>query len=355
MMEAYYDVREPGSFGGVNALYRLMKSKGSRATKKQIVDWLAEQEAYNLHKPIRRRFPRRKIYSRGIDYLWQADLADMTHLADHNDGYRYLLTVIDVFSKYSFVTALKKKNAKSVTEAFERVLVGGRKPLKLQTDKGKEFVNDEFQKMLKSKGIQFFVSQNDDIKASVVERFNRTLKTKMWKYFTHRNTYKFIDVLQDMVYSYNHTHHRTIGRSPVDVTTGNAGEVWEKMYGDDEDRAVAREPKLKVGDKVRISKTRRVFGKGYLPNWTEEIFTVNEAIRTKPTTYKLADYDGEVLEGSFYDRELQKVTKTDDVYKVEHILRTRRRAGRKEYFVKWRGYPKKFNSWVDEADLTDAI
>jgi len=351
-MEAYYNVREPGSFGGVNALHSLMKLKGNQVTKKQVVDWLAKQEAYNLHKPVRRRFPRRKIFSRGIDYLWQADLADMTHLAEHNDGNRYLLTVIDVFSKYAFVSMLKKKDAKSVTEAFERVLSKGREPHKLQTDKGKEFLNDTFQKSLKDRGIQFFVSQNDDIKASVVERFNRTLKTKMWKYFTHHNTYKFTDVLQDMVHSYNHTHHRTIGRAPVTVTTENAGEVREKMYGNEK---TVGTPKLKAGDNVRISKTRRVFDKGYLPNWTEEIFTVDKSVRTTPVTYKIVDYDGEAVEGSFYDKELQKVEKSDNVYKVEKILRTRRRAGRKEYFVKWRGYPDKFNSWVDDADMTGII
>ena len=122
MMEDYYSVREPGSYGGVNALRRLMRAKGERVTQKQTTDWLAEQEAYNLHKPVRRRFVRRKIFSRGIDYLWQADLADMTHLAEHNDSFRYLLTVIDVFSKYAFVATLKKKDSKSVVEAFAKIL-----------------------------------------------------------------------------------------------------------------------------------------------------------------------------------------------------------------------------------------
>ena len=357
MMEDYYSVREPGSYGGVNALRRLMRAKGERVTQKQATDWLAEQEAYSLHKPVRRRFARRRIFSRGIDYLWQADLADMTHLAEHNDGFRYLLTVIDVFSKYAFVATLKKKDSKSVVEAFAKILEEEkRKPLKLQTDKGKEFVNGQFRAMLEERHIQFYVSQNEDIKASVVERFNRTLKTKMWKYFTHRNTFKFVDVLQDMVHSYNRTHHRTIGRAPIDVNAENAAQVYERMYGD-QSRQRPVEPKLEVGQKVRISKTRRAFDKGYLPNWTEEIFTVDKAIGTDPPTYKIVDYDGEPVEGSFYDRELQRITKTDDLYKIEKIIRTRRRRGAAgtEYFVKWRGYPDKFNSWVDEADVTNVI
>jgi transposase InsO family protein len=136
-MEAiYYNPSEPGSYGGVNALLRQLKATTKpRATRDEVVEWLREQEAYSLHKPIRRRFPRRKIYSRGIDYLWQADLVDVSNLAGHNDGYRYLLTVIDVFSKYAWAVPLLKKDSRSVTEAFERLLQQGRKPAKLQTDK----------------------------------------------------------------------------------------------------------------------------------------------------------------------------------------------------------------------------
>jgi hypothetical protein len=350
-MDAYYDVRQPGSYGGVQALYRLMKMKDPTVTKKRVVDWLSEQQTYSLHKPVRRRFARRKIYSRDIDYLWQADLVDMSHLADNNDGYRYLLTVIDVFSKYAWALPLKKKDSKTVLEAFENIFAR-RKPIKLQTDKGKEFVNAALQKKLKDRGIRFYVSQNEDIKASVVERFNRTLKTKMWKYFTHRNTYKYVDVLQDMLHSYNNTYHRTIGRSPSSVKSEDVPEIRTKMYG------LASEtgkPKLKIGDKVRISKTRRTFDKGYLPNWTEEIFTISETRSTSPPTYLLKDYDGEQIEGTFYDTEVQKVVKQDEVFKIEKILKTRRRRGAKEYLVKWKGYPEKFNSWVKEADVAKVI
>jgi hypothetical protein len=348
-MEAYYEVGEPGSYGGVEALYRLMKEKGQPVTRRQAAEWLAKQDAYTLHKPIRRRFVRRKIYSRGIDYLWQADLVDVSHLADHNDGNRYLLTVIDVFSKHAWVVPLKKKDARTVTEAFESLLASaGRKPQKLQTDKGKEFVNAVFQSALRRQNVAFYVGQNEDIKASVAERFNRTLKTKMWKYFTHRNTFRYVDVLRDMVRSYNRSYHRTIGRSPASVKPEHEAAIRERMYGPEPPKS---EPKLKVGDRVRIGKTRRAFDKGYLPNWTEEIFTISEALSTRPPTYRLKDYDDEQIEGTFYDREIQLVTKTDDVYKIEKILDTRRRRGVKEYLVKWRGYPDKFNSWVKETDL----
>ena len=351
-MEVYYEVKAPGSYGGIDSLYRLMKQRGENVTRKQVADWLAEQETYGLHKPVRRRFARRKIYSRGIDYLWQADLVDMSHLVEENDGYRYLLTVIDVFSKQAWVKKLKKKDGKSVTDAFDEIFVT-RKPAKLQTDKGKEFLNATFQRRLADLGIQFYVSQNEDIKASVVERFNRTFKTKIWKYFTHRNTARYLDVLDDLLYSYNRTRHRTIGCAPIEVTKENESSIRERMYG--KEVINKSSAKFKVGDKVRISKTRRAFDKGYLPNWTEEIFTVTEVIDTKPRTYKLEDYGHEKIEGSFYEKEIQRVVKTDDVFKIEKVLSTRKRKGVKEYFVKWKGYPEKFNSWIGESDLTTSI
>lgn len=353
-MEAYFDVSEPGSYGGVQALYRLLREKNVKITLKQVREWLAEQDSYSLHKPVRRRFQRRRIYARTIDYLWQTDIVDMIHLAEYNDGYRYLLTVIDVFSKYAWVVPLKKKDAISVAAAVADIFAKGRKPLKLMSDKGTEYTNNTLQRKLREERVQFFTSQNEDIKASVAERFNRTLKTKMWRYFTHRNTNRYIDVLQDFVHSYNHSYHRTIGRTPASVKHEDVDEIRTRMYGDD--AAAAPPPsKLKVNDKVRISKTRRVFDKGYRANWTGEIFTVVEVIRTTPTTYKIADYGGEIIEGSFYDYELQAVIKNDDVYKIDKILRTRRKNGAKEYFVKWKDYPDKFNSWVGESDLVGAI
>ena len=247
---------------------------------------------------------------------------------------------------------LKKKDGKSVTDAFNEIFVT-RKPVKLQTDKGKEFLNTTFQRRLADLGIQFYVSQNEDIKASVVERFNRTLKTKMWKYFTHESTACYVDILDDLLYSYNRTQHRTIRCAPIEVTKEKESSIRERMYG--KEVINKSSAKFKVGDKVRISKTRRAFDKGYLPNWTEEIFTVTEVIDTKPRTYKLEDYGHEKIEGSFYEKEIQRVVKTDDVFKIEKVLSTRKRKGVKEYFAKWKGYPEKFNSWIGESDLTTSI
>jgi len=346
MEAAYYDARHPGSYSGVDKLYRSLDKKVSRT---QLKDWLSTQDVYTLHKPVRWRFDRRRVVVGGMNHLWQADLADLSSISKYNDGYRYLLTCIDVLSKYAWVVPIKNKTGNTLVEAFEKILkTSGRRPRKLQTDKGSEFLNRTFQAMLRGEHIGFYTTENEDIKASVVERFNRTIKTKMWKYFTRAGDTRYIDILPDLVHSYNHTHHRSIDRTPASVTRGNEARVWQMLYAK---RPRRQAPKLKVGDRVRISKSRRVFRKGYLKNFTEELFDVVKVLPTQPPTYRIADYGGEWLQGAFYQPELQKVVKKDDIFQIETILDRRRRGKRNQYLVKWLGYPNKFNSWIDEDDL----
>ena len=177
-----------------------------------------------------------------------------------------------------------------------------------------------------------------------MERFNRTLKSKLWRYFTKHDTLAYVDILDAVVDTYNRTPHRSIGMAPDDVTSGNKARVWFRLYADHVDY---KESSLGVGDAVRISKARRVFKKGYLAQWTEEIFTIVERKSTRPPTFVLKDYGGEVLKGTFYPQELQKVSKADDVYRVEKILKRKKN----QVLVKWLGYPVKFNSWVNVKDL----
>lgn len=161
----------------------------------------------------------------------------------------------------------------------------------------------------------FFVTQNEDIKASIVERFNRTLKEKLCRYLTKKNTLRYVEVLQQMVRAYNRSYHRSIKKAPADVYTTNQEEVWQTLYGQPPDTFNKQRAKLKVGDRVRISKARRTFKKGYLPSWTEELFTISRRKKTTPPTYVLKDDNGE-LEGTFYQEEVQKVG-DKQLYRIE--------------------------------------
>ena len=170
----------------------------------------------------------------------------------------------------------------------------------------------------------------------------------MWKYFTHRETLTYVNVLSEMVASYRHTVHRTIGIPPAEVMWANQTPVSKMLYGR---KGPKQSCKCSLRDRVRLSKGKRTFKKGYLPDWTEELFTVVKCIETRPPVC-LVKYDhGEILEGIFYAEELQKVIETDDVYKIEPILKKRKMGQRVQYLVKWLGYPESFNSWIFKQDL----
>ena len=340
MEDIYVDVRSPGSFSGIRNLKRY-----SGRSEQEVKKFLVGQDTYTLHKPRRIRFPRRKTYSKGIADLYQIDLADVSNLAAFNDGARYLLTCIDVFSKRAWAVPIRTKTGRDVANAFEKILIDGT-PNMVQSDKGTEFLNSMFQSMLKRTGIKFYTSKNEDLKASVVERFNRTLKTKMYRYFTYKNTRRYVDVLDDMLHSYNNTYHRSIGMTPAEVNVDNEHMVRKRLYPI---KPKSHKWKYEVGDRVRIAMQKRSFRKGYLGDWSHEIFEIKSRLPTVPVTYELADLADESIKGRFYNQELQRVAKSDDDehFDIDRILRTRKRNdGRIEYLVSWKGYPSKFNSWV---------
>jgi len=250
-----------------------------------------------LHKPIIRKFRRRKVIVNGIDQIWSADLVDMQQFSKQNKGFKYLLTVIDLFSKFAWAIPLKTKTGKEMIASFLKLL-RHRKPNKLWTDAGKEFVNMEFKKFLTGNGIELYQTYNEG-KAVVVERFNRTLKEKKWRYFTESQSNKYLEVLPQILSAYNNTFHSTIKMTPVQGSKKeNEHKIRYVSY------PVKEKPKFKIGDRVRIYKYKKQFEKGYETNWTKEIFVVSEILNTSPATYKIKDLNGEDITGSFYKQEL---------------------------------------------------
>ena len=355
LKRAYHDPADPGSLGGVDRLLRRAKElKIPDVDRETVENVLKQEQAYTLHKPARRRFPRNHIYVKGIDGQWQADLADMQSLSRQNDGMRYILTVIDVFSKFAWAHPVRSKDAGTIRDAFRDVMraAAPRKPPRLQTDKGKEFFNKEFDALVRRHGIQHFATESDQ-KAAVVERFNRTLKTRLWTYMSDRGGVRWVDVLQDIVTAYNQSYHRSIKMKPADVQKSDENKLWARLYGDG--NTELKRERIAPGSMVRISNVKGIFEKGYMPNWSKEHFTVNASPpgpprkNTKRRIYKLTDYDGEPMLGSYYPEEVQQIT--DNQYRIEKVLRRRTAAdGSKELFVKWEGWPEKFNSWIKEGD-----
>jgi hypothetical protein len=260
------------------------------------------------------------------------------------------VTCIDVFSKFAWAIPIKTKTGTALVQAVSKIFAT-RKPINFQTDKGSEFVNKTFLKYLKEEGVHFFTTENEDVKASIVERFNRTLKEKMWRYFTKTNALRYVDVIPRLIRNYNYSYHRSIRMAPAQVTASNQEVVWNTLYAPadvPDDRKMFTE-----GDRVRLGQARQTFKKGYTPSWTEELFTVSRVnTMTNPITYVLKDDSGEELKGTFYKEELQKVG-DKKVYRIESIVQERRRGGGgRDYLVKWFGYNSSFNSWISDKHIS---
>lgn len=295
-----------------------------------------------LHKAARRNFPRRRVIIKDLDDLWQADLVEMGTYARENNGHHFLLTVIDTFSKYAWAEPVKNKSGVEVKVVMERILKSGRIPKNLQTDDGKEFYNKIFQKLMQDHQINHY-STYSILKASIVERFNRTLKGMMWKEFSKNGSYRWIDIVKKLINDYNNKKHRTIQMKPSDVNYSNKNILLKTVYNRIK---ISKIPKYKIGDYVRISKYKHIFEKGYTPNWTTEIFRIKSVQNTNPVTYLLEDFEGHPIKGGFYDKELLK-TKYPQDYLIEKVLK---KKGNK-YFVKWLGFPEKHNSWINKSEI----
>ena len=255
------------------------------------------QFVYNadeLHKPVIKKFNKRKVYSQFKDNIWGVDLADMQSLSRKNKGIKYLLCDID----YAFVIPLKDKKGISFTNGFNKIIKqSGRKPNKIWVDQGSEFYNHAFKRWLSRNNIIMYSTYNEG-KSVVAERFIGTLKNKLYKHMTATGKNVYYDVLDDIVNEYNNTKHNTIKMKPKDVGDNN-----KRVYIDEHNEKPSR---FKVGDRVRISKFKNIFAKEYTPNWRKEICIVDKINDTVPYTYNIKDFNGEEVIGSFYDRELQK-------------------------------------------------
>ena len=323
--------------GLASMVYKFFDKKSAGSGAKHVNTKITPQNqqlAEELHKPIIRKFEKRKVHAAFKDNIWSADLADMQLLSRYNKGIRFLLCVIDIFSKYAWVVPLKDKKGISIVKAFQNILKqSNRKPNKIWVDKGSEFYNAYFKKWLKDNDIVMYSTHNEG-KSVVAERFIRTLKSKISKYMTSISKNVYIDKLDDIVDEYNNTYDTTIKMKPIDVK--------DNTYINNSKKINYKDPKFKVGGLVRISKYKNIFAKGYMPHWSEEVFVIKKVKNTVPWTYVINDLNGEEIVGTFYEKELQKTNQEE--FRIEKVIK---RKGNKITY----GYDDSFNSWIDKASL----
>lgn len=295
-----------------------------------------------LHRGVRKNFLRRKVILKDIDDLWQADLIDMQSYSNINKKYRFILVIIDGFSKYAWAYGLKNKTKSEVAMKFQDLLLRGRVPKNLQTDLGTEFYNSTFSNLMIKYNINHYSTYSTK-KASIAERFIRTLKSKLFKSFSLKGNYKWMDgTLEGAITEYNNTYHRTIKRTPNEVNNNNKDELILQYA----QKSGISKRTLHVNDFVRISKLKGCFEKGYTPNWSTELFKIRKVQKTIPVTYLIEDMKKNPILGSFYKEELQR-TRHPEIYLVEKVIK---KKGSK-VLVKWLGLPCSENSWISKNNV----
>jgi hypothetical protein len=283
----------------------------------------------------------------------------MIPFAKINKGYKYILTCIDVFSRFARTESVKAKDGPSVSKAVRSMLETAA-PRCIQTDYGKEFYNKHVSSVMKEFNVKHY-SVNSLYKAALVERFNRTLRERLSRYFTHHGNKKWIEVLPTITESYNKSPHRSLkgNKRPIDLMVKVEDfNDWEHQEKQQQQHRIRGVKLYKVGDFVRISRLSiSPFRKNFDQNWSEEVFRIAAIDQSDfPVMYLLQDINDEIIQGKFYHQELQQIgDQLPSVNRTEKIIQIRSKGKNKQYLVKWLGYDNSRNSWIREDQFTDTI
>jgi hypothetical protein len=349
----YYDPSNHGSFSGIEKLwFAILKDKNRPVglTKSVLKKWLRAQDTYSVYKLSRRNFPRERIIVSKRDMQWDADLMDMTKLKSDNDQNSFVLVVIDLLSRFAWLRVIRNKTGAAVSQAFEDIFAkDGRVPDRVRTDLGKEFYNKEVSQMFEKRNVHHFSSYSDK-KANYAERLIRTVKGRLAKFMYDRQTFRYVDIIQQVADSYNGTVHSAIKVPPSSVTATNDLDLYVKLYMPLVN-SQAKQPyshSFKVGDAVRISLNKGPFAKAYNENFSEAVYKIKFLVPSHPPRYEIVDLLGKKLRGSFYEEELEKVDfNPERSYKIDSIIA---KKGNK-VLVRWYGYDKRFDSWIPAKEV----
>lgn len=350
----YYSPDQPSAYRSKEALIKAARKHG--ISRRSVIEFLLEQPTYTSHREARKRFPTSFYNVFGAGRLGQIDLLDVQNLANYNQDIRYLMCLIDVFSKVMHVRALRDKKSKTTASALKDILDKNKLHFEMiEADMGSEW-RGHFASFLKDRGIKFRWAASSLHKAAVVERAQKTLRSLLFKYMYANQTNVYYDVLQSLVDSMNNAPHRSLkGRSPSSVRKEDEYDIWMHNYLSHvrTQPAVAR-PKFAIGDHVRISKIRGPLDKGTKQPFTEEIFVINRVMRRPGNVfmYQLMDEQKTILSGWSYEFELSPVrVNPETLYKISKILRYKGKKPNRMALVEWQGLDRSQASWVKESDI----
>jgi len=298
----YTNLRNPGAFSGRSGFIRNSKVKDYPPYVKKE---LTKIPAYTLHVRVPKRIKRRRVYTWGIDYQWQMDLLDIRKHSKSNYRKNYIVCVIDCFSKKAWIEAISHKTAEIVLITFKNIIKRSKRTCEhLQTDDGTEFFNAKMKAFCKEKDIIHF-SVTTPMKASIAERFIRTISEKISRYMTHYKTKRFVHKLRDFERLYNNSYHRSIKMKPVQVSKDNEAEVWQNLYG--QEPSQSKQKSFKVGDRVLKSRTKAIFEKGHSKFFDDKVHYIRAVVQSDPPLYFLKDESGKSIKRGYYRQEIQKI------------------------------------------------
>lgn len=352
----YYNPKQPGGYSGATKLKKVLdKQYPGTFSLYFIKKWLNNQDSYALQKQVNHRFITPRVQVSGLNDQADIDLMSVENISKYNDGVKYLLIVIDIFSRFLFARPLLNKTSQVVLAAIKDIFKV-RTFTKIRSDKGSEFVNKIFRKFMKESGVYFFTTQNKP-KANYAERVQRTLRNMIFRMIRNQRTYRYIDHLQDLVTNYNNTPHRSLnGLSPNEITKDNEADVWAYLYLKPVKlRKTIQKFKFKIGDLVRLSYIKHPFQRTYQQQYTSEVFKIKSRLfKQGIPLYKITDLNNEPILGYVYENEMFRINKTEESdWLIDKILKKRKVKGKVQYFVQWEGFPKSFNSWVDAEQIKE--
>ena len=353
----YYDTNSPASLYGQTKLWDFVRNRPDKPTDltfSKLKRWLLIQQVHYMHSQVPKHFPTEHLIFDYINQEWSLDLVYIGY-RNENAGNQYILMVMDSFSRFLMTKNLKNKSCQSVTKAFKEILDKGRHPEVIVSDAGGEFKGQAFQDLLKEYSIIHQIAYGAT-KASLIERCNRTLENRLYKYFYEKQTHNFVTVIDSLVRSYNETTHSFLKMPPADVTESNAFDLYCKVYMP---IVVKRGkhpviPAFKKNDLVRLSRAVNPFSRGYGLKYSEEIFKIASVIRSHPPRYRVTDLNKQLILGSYYEPELRKIPNQDIdqiSFKIDKILR-KKKIGKKNYsYISWLGYGPSFRTWIPSSQV----
>ena len=349
-MDSDYYGQEPWSYGEAKRI----KEHNPEIDRGKISSMLSKNEIYSRFKHHRKQRIYSPIYVYRKRELFQADVIFFTDadMVSVNDGFKYLFTCIDCFSKMAWVFPMKRNTCENVMTCFKEILQScGQNPERLNSDRGSELICKKFEDFLQRENIHHYLSYSVR-KCPIVERFNLTIQSLLYKIMAHNRSLKWSSFIDQAMQIYLNRKHSTIGMSPAEAEkVSNSAEVRKNLLAFFHKRGgKKKKPKFAVNDTVRIWKKRLTFQRGYDENYSIEYFKIIKVKTNLPVPrYVLQDSGGEQIVGSFFEDEIVKFVPSD-TFDIQVIGERASRRGR-EFLVHFVGYPKKMDQWVQEKNI----